>query len=279
MEGLLLSVAKIATGVAVALPLVVFLAQDRLIFFPQRLGDASRAAIANRYPQAEELFIESTDGVRLHAWRTRPPGVARAPLVIYFGGNAEQVSWMLEEIGDARSGRTPGVGWLLVDYRGYGASGGSPSERTLVADALAWYDEALGREGVDAARILLFGRSLGSGVAVQLAARRPVRAAVLVAPFDSLLAVARRHYPFLPVGWMLRHPFDSLALAPGISAPLLAVVAERDEIIPPEHAGRLLAAWGGPARRNLIAHATHNTIDRWPGYWESIRAFVAETTR
>lgn len=279
MESLLLSVAKLAVGVAVALPLLIFIVQDRLIFFPQRLDDLGRAVIAKRFPQVEELFIESADGVRLHAWKTRAAGVARAPIVIYFGGNAEEVFWMLDEIGNPESVPTPGVSWLLVDYRGYGASGGSPSERALVADALAWHDEMVRRDDVDATRVLAFGRSLGSGVAVQLAARRPVRAVVLAAPFDSLLAVARRHYPYLPVAWLLRHPFDSLTLAPAISVPMLAVVAERDEIIPPEHAERLLAAWGGRARRTLIAQATHNTIDQTPEFWNSIRAFVAETVR
>jgi hypothetical protein len=278
VEGLLLSVAKIVGAVAIGLPLLAYLVQDKLIFFAQRLDDASRAAIARRYPQAEELFLQSADGVRLHAWRTRPAGIARAPLVIYFGGNAEEVSWMLGEIGDARSSATPGVGWLLVDYRGYGASEGSPSERALVADALAWYDHAAMLEGVDAARIVAFGRSLGSGVATQLAAQRPVGAVVLVAPFDSLVAVARRHYPYLPVGWLLRHRFDSLAIAPVLSTALLAVVAQRDEIIPPEHAERLVAAWGGPVRSALIANATHNTIDQSPEYWRSISAFIAEKT-
>lgn len=279
MEGLLLSIVKIAAAVAIGLPLVMFLVQDKLIFFPRRLDEASRAAIASRFPQAEELFIQSADGVRLHAWRSRPEGVARAPLVIYFGGNAEEVSWMLEEIGNARSSATPGVGWLLVDYRGYGASEGSPSERGLVADALAWHDHAAKLEDVDPARIAAFGRSLGGGVAVQLAAQRPVCAVILVAPFDSLVAVGRRHYPYLPVGWLLRHHFDSLALAPALSAPLLAVVAERDEIIPPEHADRLVAAWGGPTRRALIAYATHNMIDQSPEYWRAISGFLAEVVR
>ena len=278
MEGLLLSIAKIAAGVAIGLPLLLFLMQDRLIFFPQRLDEATRAAIASRFPQAEELFIQSADGVRVHGWRSRPAGAGRAPLVIYFGGNAEEVSWMLGDIGDARSSVTPGVGWLLVDYRGYGASEGSASERALVADALAWHDHAAKLESVDATRIVAFGRSLGSGVAVQLAAQRPVRAVVLVAPFDSLVAVARRHYPWIPVTWLLRHHFDSLALAPALSVPLLAVVAQRDEIIPPEHAERLVAAWGGPVRRVLIANATHNTVDQSPEYWRAISGFLAEKT-
>src|SRR5690606_12067614 len=118
------------------------------------------------------------------------------PLVIYFGGNAEEVSWMLEEA----PRRAPGVGWLLVDYRGYGSSGGSPSEKALVEDAFRWYDRfAAGRKAY------VFGRSLGSGVAVQLAARRPVAGVILIAPFDSLVEMGRHYYPVLPVDLLLKH--------------------------------------------------------------------------
>src|SRR5687768_14271842 len=126
--------------------------------------------------------------------------------------------------------QAPGVGWLLIDYRGYGSSGGAPSERHLVADALLWHDYATRNLG--ARSVAVFGRSLGSGVAVQLAAARAVAGIVLVAPYDSLTSVARHYYPYLPVSWMLRHRFDSLAHAPSLTAPLLCLVAERDEVIP-----------------------------------------------
>ena len=107
---------------------------------------------------------------------------------------------------------------------GYGSSQGSPSETALVADALRWYDELAPHYQT----VYLLGRSLGSGVAVQLAAARPVSGVILVTPFDSMVEVGRRHYPFLPVSWMLRHRFDSIAAAPKISAPLLCLVATRD---------------------------------------------------
>ena len=110
-------------------------AQDSLIFHPQPLEESRRAALASR-PGVESVFIHAADGVRLHAWHVKGD-----PLVIYFGGNAEEVSWMLDDA--AR--RAPGVGWLLVDYRGYGSSGGSPSEKALVSDALQWYDHVQGR--------------------------------------------------------------------------------------------------------------------------------------
>jgi pimeloyl-ACP methyl ester carboxylesterase len=271
----LATLAKIALAVAIGLPLVLYLAQDALIFYRQPLEEERRAEIAQRFPAVEELRLATPDGEHVHAWRVRAAG----PLIVYFGGNAEEVSWMLERVGDPRRGETPGVGWLLVDYRGYGASTGAPSERALVADALQLFDHALTLEGVDARRILAFGRSLGSGVAVQLAAQRPVRALILAAPYDSLAAVAKHYYWYLPVDWMLRHRFDSIALAPRMRQPLLCLIAERDEVIPPERAERLYAAWGGAKRRVLLAEAGHNSTDAHPLFWPEIRRFVLEHSK
>ena len=247
--------------VVIGLPLFMYLGQDSLIFHPQRLDESRRAALAQS-PGVQSLFIHATDGTRLHAWHVKGD-----PLILYFGGNAEEVSWMLDDA--AR--RAPGVGWLLVDYRGYGSSEGSPSEKALVSDALQWYDHFKA-----AARIYVFGRSLGSGVAVQLAAQRPVAGVILVAPFDSLVEVGKRHYPFLPVDWMLKHRFDSAALAPKMKTPLLCIVASHDEIIPAEHAKRLYDAWGGPKQWIGLEGAGHNSTDGAINYWPSIVRFLTE---
>ncbi|MDW8467884.1 MAG: alpha/beta hydrolase [Burkholderiales bacterium] len=271
-ESLAVSLAKVALAVAICLPLVLYLAQDALIFHRQPIPQARHAELLERFPAVEDVLLSTPEGERLHAWRVRADG----PLVLYFGGNAEEVSWMLERIGDPRRGETPGVGWLLADYRGYGASTGRPSEKALVADAIRLYDHAARLPGVDRHRIFAFGRSLGSGVAVALAAQRPVRALVLVAPFDSLAEVAKRYYPWLPVDWLLRHRFDSIALAPRIAQPVLALLAERDEVIPTAHAERLLAAWGGPVRRVRLIGAGHNSTDAHPLFWPEIRRFIGE---
>ena len=260
------SVLRIVAAVVIGLPLVMYFLQERLIFYPQPLPDARREAIARRSADIESLFIEAADGTRLHAWRVKAaPG---APLVLYFGGNAEEVSWMLDEVGR----RAPGVGWLLTDYRGYGASAGSPSEAALVSDALAWYD--FSDKKLQPRSVYAFGRSLGSGVAVQLAAERPIAGVILVAPFDSLVEVAKRHYPFLPVSWLLKHRFDSLSRAPRLRVPLLCLVATRDRVIPAEHAKRLYDAWGGPKRWVALEGADHNSTDDHPNYWPSIAAFL-----
>lgn len=278
-EGLLFSLAKIAVAVAVGLPLVVYFTQESLIFYRQPLSDARRAEVVRRFPAASEITISSADGAKLHGWLVRPHGAERVPLVLYYGGNAEEVSHMLEAIGDPVRGDTPGVAWLLLNYRGYGASEGSPSERSLVADALAQYDHASVLPGIDPARVFAFGRSLGSGVAVQLAAHRPVRAVILVSPYDSIAAVAKRYYWYLPVDWLLKHRFDSIGLAPHMKQPLLCFIAERDDVIPPDHAEKLFAAWAGPKRRVLLGGAGHNTTDGTAGFWPAVQAFLAEQPR
>ncbi len=250
---------------AVGLPLVVYLAQDALIFYRQPLPEARRTDIAKRFPAVQEVFIQAKDGTKLHAWHARAGG----PLVIYFGGNAEETSWMLEELRNA-----PGVAWLIVSYRGYGLSEGSPGEAALVSDALQWFDHAMTLPGADPKRTYVFGRSLGSGVAVALAAERPVAGLILATPYDSLAAVAKRYYWYLPVDLLLKHRFDSIAKAPTLRQPLLCLIAQRDEVIPSVHGERLFDAWGGPKRKVILEEAGHNTTDDHPLFWSSIRDFV-----
>jgi pimeloyl-ACP methyl ester carboxylesterase len=249
------SAVTIIALVVIGLPLLMFLAQDSLIFHPRPMAEGQRAALAAA-GVAESIFLDGEP--RRHAWH-----VKGEPLVLYFGGNAEEVSWMLEQ---AR--RAPGTGWLLVDYRGYGSSSGSPSAKALGEDGLRWYDRFAGR------RIFVFGRSLGSGVAVHVAAARPVAGVVLVAPFDSMVEMGKHYYPFLPVSLLLRHRFESAAAAPGITAPLLCIVAERDEIIPAERSRALYDAWAGPKRWVELKGAGHNSTDDAANYWPSILDFI-----
>ena len=277
-ESLLLSIGKIALAIAIGVPLILYLAQDSLIFYRQPLSESRRADAAKRFPAAKEIFLQAKDGTRQHAWHVRPEGTAPAPLAIYFGGNAEEVSWMLDRIGNPRmdppGGETPGVGWLLVDYRGYGLSEGAPGEKVLVADALQWFDHAATLPGVDPKRIYAYGRSLGSGVAVALAAQRPVAGLILATPYDSLVAVAKRYYWYTPVDWLLRHRFESVAHAGNLKQPLLCLIAERDEVIPAAHGEILYAAWGGPKRKVDLKAAGHNTVDSHPLFWPAIREFL-----
>ena len=260
--------ATILAVVVVGFPLLMFLVQDRLLFMPQPLAQSRREEIKKRYPAVGEIVLES-ENQKLHAWHVKAaPG---RPLVIYFGGNAEEVSWMVE---DAVL-RAPGVGWLLVSYRGYGASEGSPSEASIAADALKWHDYAV--ETLGAKEVVAFGRSLGSGAAVFLASERKLTSVILVTPFDSLVEVAKHHYPFLPVSLLLRHRFDSVGRAPKITVPLLCIAAGQDNVIPVVHARRLFDAWGGPKRWIEIRSAGHNSTDSAPVFWPSITAFLEKS--
>src|SRR6267143_1881105 len=162
-------------------------------------------------------------------------------------------------------------GWLV---RGYGESEGKPGEKELLEDGLVIHDYAKGRPEVNSERIVAMGRSLGSGVAVHLAAHRLLRGVILVSPYDSIAEVAKRHYPFLPVSLMLRHRFDSLALASRIEAPRLWLVAAEDRVIPAAHSRALFEAWRGTKTWHEIPHSDHDSISGEPQYSRSIAEFL-----
>ena len=268
------SLLRIALLLAAGLLLVVYpylyLMQERLLFLRATLDQHTLDGARLRWPGAE-VGIPVDPGVGLHGWfvpAASTPASPRSPLLIYFGGNAEEVTAML-----AMREQLPGWGLLLVNYRGYGASGGQPSQAALLGDALALYDWARGRPEVDTDRIVAWGRSLGSGVAVHLAAQRPLAGVVLVSPYDSMAAVVQGHYPHVPVRWLLRHPFDAVSLAPAIKVPLLAFAMAGDRIVPIDHSRRLVAAWGGPRQLMVLDQGDHNNISE-PVYWDAINAFL-----
>jgi len=258
----------VIAAVAIGIPAAAWWAQDRLIFFPQPIGSTRHLP-----PAAAPLEVVAADGIRLRGWIVAA-NATPAPTVIYFGGNAEEVSWTLA---DARWPRD----WTRValNYRGYGDSEGTPGEAALHADAQAVFDAIARRPDVDASRIVVFGRSLGTGVAVALASARPVAGVVLVSPYDSLAAVGRTHYPFLPVSLLLRHRFDSLAHARAIHAPLLAIAAAGDSIVPLERSRALFDGWAGAKRWHAIEGAGHDDVSAHDAYWRAIADFLVEFQR
>jgi len=257
----LLVVAALMVGVSA----LAWVAQERLIFFPQPLTSTTHLPA-----HAITLEVVAADGTRLRGWIVTG-SAAPAPAVLYFGGNAEEVSWTLAE---ARWPRE----WTIaaLNYRGYGTSEGTPGERELAADALALYDALVKREDVDPRRIVVFGRSLGTAIAVHLAAERPVAGVVLVSPYDSLTAIGREHYPWLPVSLLLRHRFEALADAKRNAMPLLAIVSESDPIIPRERSQALFDAWAGQKTWQVVPRSDHNTLGASAVYWAAIAHFLAE---
>jgi pimeloyl-ACP methyl ester carboxylesterase len=232
--------------------------QRSLIYYPT---PASGSGVGEAVP-----FPVS--GAVLQLWVVRRPGSLAA---IYFGGNAESVAGSAEAFARASPNRT----WVFVNYRGYGGSTGEPSEKALVADALAVWDWARAEHS----EIAVAGRSLGSGVAVQLAAARPVSRLVLVTPFDSLVSVGQDALPWLPVSWLARDRFESVNYAPSVLCPTLAVIAGNDEVIAPRHARQLVAAFR-PGGVTAIEGpgAGHNDIQLWPQYGATIGGFLSPGT-
>jgi len=209
-------------------------------------------------------FSLPVEGAVLKGWVVNP---GQPLALLYFGGNAQDVSQFRADA--ARL--FPAHSVFLVAYRGFGHSTGEPSEQALVADALVLFDHVAARHAaVDA-----LGRSLGAGVAVQLAAARALRRVGLITPFDSVDRVGAHHYPWLPVRWLARDRFDSLARAPGVEEPVLMVVAGQDRIVPPAHAERLARAFPRPPEQVWLAESGHNEVHWFPAYDAALTAFFA----
>jgi pimeloyl-ACP methyl ester carboxylesterase len=263
---------RVSVGLIVAILLVVYpllyLFQDKLIFIQTRLDEDDLQGVRSKYPDAEVLMT-TPDNVKLHGWYVDKGNLKKAPLIIYFGGNAEEVSGLLYD-----TERFDGWSVLFMNYRGYGLSEGRPSEDYLFKDALFLYDEFSKREDIDNEKIVAMGRSLGTGVAVYLASQRPLKGLILVSPYDSIKNVAKEVYPFVPVSLLLKHHFDSITLAPSIKIPVLALIASEDRVISPSRSKKLLAGWGGPIYEEVVPGADHNTITMGHRYWESITEFL-----
>lgn len=243
---------------------LVYPMQRRMLFLP----DPERVSPASvRLEGFAEETLTTPDGERLVAWWRAPRG--DRPVVLYFHGNGGNLSYRAGRygaLGDA------GFGVLAISYRGYGGSTGSPSERALVADGR----QALGHlraKGVPARRIVVFGESLGSGVAVQVAAAERVGGVILDSPFTSAADVAARQWWFLPVHLLMWDRFDSLARITEIGAPLLVLHGDRDGIVPYDMGQRLYAAALEPKAHVTLPGAGHTAPIR-EGAWPHIRAFL-----
>jgi len=246
MQKTLIALGMVALLVYAGACLALFLMQRSFIYFP-------RAVAALAAPKTSTLAVP---GALLRV-SERPVSGPRA--VLYFGGNAEDVSASLPLLDQA----FPGHALYLMHYRGYGGSTGTPTEDALVADALALYD----RVAAGHADIVVIGRSLGSGVAVQLASRRKVAKLVLVTPFDSLAGLAAQQFPYFPVRWLLQDKYESWRHAPLVKAPTLILAAGHDEIIPAASTEALLSRFApGRATRRVIEGAGHNSISDSPAY-------------
>lgn len=263
---LLLTTLKFILLVLTTGAVLLYLVQDRLLFYPRPLSPATRQKFAN------EQITFTREGITLQGWLVRSSRQAQTkPFIIYYGGNAEEVSANIAEIANY-----PAQAVLFMNYRGFGDSTGKPAGKELCADALYIFDRLLEQERLQAQNIVLLGRSLGSAVAVHVASRRPVKAVILVTAFDSLPQVARHYFPFLPLRLLIKYPFDSAALAKNIAVPMLNIMAENDEVIPRRHAENLARNWLGPVDSVTVEQASHNNISAFSTYWRTLDEFISK---
>jgi fermentation-respiration switch protein FrsA (DUF1100 family) len=243
---------------------LMYFFQRSLMYFP----DPQRTPPAQAgLPQAEEVRLHSSDGETLIAWHVPPRG--DKPVVLYFHGNGgalnlrvHRFAWL---VGD-------GTGLVALSYRGYGGSTGSPSETGLIRDAQASYDFAVAR--YPAERIVLWGESLGTAVAIALATGHRVGGLILDAPFTSAADVGAAAYPFAPVRWLIKDPFRSDQRIARVHAPIIILHGERDRIVPIAHGERLFALANEPKTMRRFPNGNHEDLDAH-GAVAAVRDFLA----
>jgi dienelactone hydrolase len=264
---------KIAAGMAgfasmvwLGLTAAVAANQRRLVFNPtvEREVQSPRSSAHRTRP----VVLRAADGTRLSGWLMTPRIRGPHPAVVYFGGRSEEVSWVVRDAGKL----FPGMTVLAVNYRGYGESHGEPAETFMVEDGCMLFDWLAARAHVDPRRIAVVGRSLGSGVAVQVAKERPAHSVVLITPYDSILALAKRKFRVMPIEYLLRHRFESIKFAPSLRAPTYVLRAASDDIVPHSHTDQLVAKLAQLCGDDTIPHSDHLNIP----YLEATQSRIAE---
>ena len=236
-----------AYGGVVAL---LYVAQRSLQYFPERRRTAPQAV---GLPEAEEVVLDTADGERVIVWHVPPR--EKHLIFLYFHGNGGSLRRRDERF---RALISDGSALIALSYRGYGGSTGRPTEKGILADAAAAYAFATARYSAE--RIVLWGESLGSAVAIALAADKPVGRIVLEPPFTSAADVGARHYRFVPVRLFMKDQFRLDLRVGGVTAPVLVVHGENDFVVPMTFGKRLYGLIRAPKRFVSIADAGHNDL-------------------
>jgi fermentation-respiration switch protein FrsA (DUF1100 family) len=245
--------------------LLVDLGQRALQYFPERARTPPAAA---GLPEAEEVVLDSSGGERVIVWHIPPRG--EKPVVLYFHGNGGSLRGRVDRF---RALAADGTGLIALSYRGYGGSSGRPTEKGLIDDALAAYAFAAAR--YPASRLALWGESLGTGVAVALAAQKPVGRIVLESPFTSIADIAAQIYWFFPVRLLIKDSFRSDLLIGTVTAPFLILHGDKDSIVPIALGDQLYKLITAPKRFVRFPGAGHNELAAY-GALEAAKQFLSE---
>jgi hypothetical protein len=245
--------------------LLVYLGQRALQYFPERARTPPAAA---GLPETEEVVLDSSGGARVIVWHIPPRG--EKPVVLYFHGNGGSLRGRVDRF---RALAADGTGLIALSYRGYGGSSGRPTEKGLIDDALAAYAFAAAR--YPASRLALWGESLGTGVAVALAAQKPVGRIVLESPFTSIADIAAQIYWFFPVRLLIKDSFRSDLLIGTVTAPFLILHGDKDSIVPIALGDQLYKLITAPKRFVRFPGAGHNELAAY-GALEAAKQFLSE---
>jgi uncharacterized protein len=260
-------IALILFGYLVGLAVLFFAQRSFLFPIPQKIRTAPDAA---GFPEAEEHFLTTADGEKVIVWHV--PAKPGHPVILYFPGNGDFLAGAVSRF---RAMTSDGTGLVALSYRGYAGSSGEPSEQGLLLDAAAAYAFTSARYSAD--RIVAWGFSLGTGVAVALAASQPVGKLILEAPYTSTADVAALRFPLVPIRWLMRDQFHSDDRIAQVTAPLLIMHGERDRTVPVTLGVRLFSAAHEPKQFVKFLEGGHDNLDNY-GAIETARDFIHAST-
>ena len=260
----LIMLLSVAGGVFLLLSLLLYLFQGKMLFLSNMPGRALTASPADIGLEYEDISMLTRDGEQLHGWYV--PATNRRGVVLFFHGNAGNISHRLDSIGIFHQ---LGLDTLIIDYRGYGQSTGKPTEQGTYLDAQAAWSYLVDERGIPADEIIIFGRSLGGAIGAWLGAQHTPAAVIIESSFTSGVDMARRLYPFLPARLITRLRYPVAEYASQLDCPVLVVHSLDDEIIPFEM-GRSVYAAVKQRKSFLELRGDHNN-----GFFISRRDYVA----
>ena len=265
----LLAVIRIALGVYVGLMLLVYFRQAGYIYYPEKTVDLDPSNINLAF---RDLSLSTADGETIAGWYVPAANEADAPVLLFFHGNAGNIAGRL---GSIQTFHDLGLNVLIIDYHGYGRSTGKPTEKGTILDSDAAWDYLTGELGIAPERIIIFGRSLGGGVAVSLATRHTPGLLVLESSFTSTMDMGQRMFPYLPVRLLSRHRYDNETSIRAVQCPVLIAHGPDDITIPFTHGQRLYEVANAPKEFITLA-GDHNDggMDNDLAYRAAFRAWV-----
>lgn len=267
--GLIRNVLGIIALIIIIMTTTIYFFQENLLFRACPVSQERFNALREKYSNCEVVELKTQDNIRLYGWFAKCKNKGKAPLLIHFGGSANPASAVMQYVNNI-----DGCSVVSFNYRGYEISEGKASEDKLFEDALLVYDKFSARDDVDKKNIFLMGYSLGTGVATYVASKRECNAVILSAPFDSITQLVQDRLFFIPLAPLIRHRFDSVSRGSMVTAPLLAILAEKDIVILNKNSMNLVNNWGGEHTVRVMKDRGHINLWKNDDYWQYIKKFI-----